>query len=88
MASAAGLKIQPSMVVTIIVVLVLMAGSFLPLSRPSQAELDAPGGRLSASAAATCCLLVFGVFLQPAVTQVLGMCRMHGCRTATTAIMV
>ena len=70
-ASAAGLKIQPSMVVTIIVVLVLMAGSFfLYRGRHKQRWLPRLAG--SAATAAALCLLVFGVYLQPAVTQVLG----------------
>ena len=70
-ASAAGLKIQPSMVVTIIVVLVLMAGSFfLYRGRHKQRWLPRLAG--SAATIAALCLLVFGVYLQPAVTQVLG----------------
>ena len=64
-------KIQPSMVVTIIVVLVLMAGSFfLYRGRHKQRWLPRLAG--SAATAAALCLLVFGVYLQPAVTQVLG----------------
>ncbi len=71
MASAAGLKIQPSMVVTIIVVLALTVGSFfLFRGRHKQRWLPRLAG--SAATAAALCLLVFGVYLQPAVTQVLG----------------
>ena len=70
-ASAAGLKIQPSMVVTIIVVLALTVGSFfLYRGRHKQRWLPRLAG--SAATAAALCLLVFGVYLQPAVTQVLG----------------
>lgn len=70
-ASAAGLKIQPSMVVTIIVVLALTVGSFfLFRGRHKQRWLPRLAG--SAATAAALCLLVFGVYLQPAVTQVLG----------------
>ena len=70
-ASAAGLKIQPSMVVTIIVVLVLMAGSFF-LYRGRHKQRWSPRLAGSAATIAALCLLVFGVYLQPAVTQVLG----------------
>ena len=70
-ASAAGLKIQPSMVVTIIVVLVLMAGSFfLYRGRHKQRWLPRVAG--SAATAAALCLLIFGVYLQPAVCQAIG----------------
>ena len=70
-ASAAGIKIQTSMIVTIIVVLVLMVGSFfLYRGRHKQRWLPRLAG--SAATAAAICLLVFGVYLQPAVTQVLG----------------
>ena len=70
-ASAAGLKIQTSMVVTIIVVLALTVGSFfLYRGRHKQRWLPRLAGR--AATAAALCLLVFGVYLQPAVTQVLG----------------
>mgnify|MGYP000674190107 CR=1 FL=1 len=70
-ASAAGLRIQPSMVVAIIVVLALTAGSFfLYRGRHKQRWLPRLAG--SAATAAALCLLVFGVYLQPAVTQVLG----------------
>ena len=70
-ASAAGIKIQTSMIVTIVVVLVLMVGSFfLYRGRHKQRWLPRLAG--SAATAAAICLLVFGVYLQPAVTQVLG----------------
>ena len=70
-ASAAGIKIQTSMVVSIVLVLVLMVGSFfLYRGRHKQRWLPRLAG--SAATAAAICLLVFGVYLQPAVTQVLG----------------
>ena len=74
-ASAAGLKIQPSMVVTIIVVLVLMAGSFfLYRGRHKQRWLPRLAG--SAATIAALCLLS---------RRCWALRRMHGCRTATTA---
>jgi len=70
-ASAAGLKIQTSMVVTIIVVLALTVGSFfLFRGRHKQRWLPRLAG--SAATAAALCLLVFGVYLQPAVTRAVG----------------
>ncbi len=62
---------SPAWSVTIIVVLVLMAGSFfLYRGRHKQRWLPRLAG--SAATIAALCLLVFGVYLQPAVTQVLG----------------
>ena len=70
-ASAAGIKVQTSMVVTIIIVLVLTAGSFfLYKGRHKQRWLPRLAG--SAATAAALCLLIFGVYLQPAVTQAMG----------------
>ena len=87
MASAAGLKIQPSMVVTIIVVLVLTVGSFfLYRGRHKQRWLPRLAG--SAATIAALCLLVFGVYLQPLSRRCWALRRMHGCRTATTATTV
>ena len=67
-ASAAGIKIQTSMVV---VELALMAGSFfLYRGRHKQRWLPRVAG--SAATAAALCLLIFGVYLQPAVCQAIG----------------
>ncbi len=70
-ASAAGIKIQLSMIVTIVIVLVLVVCSyFLYRGRHKQRWLPRLAG--SAATAAVLCLLVFGVYLQPAVTQTIG----------------
>ena len=70
-ASAAGIKIQLSMIVTIVIVLVLVVCSyFLYRGRHKQRWLPRLAG--SAATAAALCLLVFGVYLQPAVTQAIG----------------
>ena len=70
-ASAAGIKIQVSMIVTIVIVLVLVVCSyFLYRGRHKQRWLPRLAG--SAATAAALCLLVFGVYLQPAVTQAIG----------------
>ena len=70
-ASAAGIKIQTSMIVTVVVELVLMAGSFfLYRGRHKQRWLPRVAG--SAATAAALCLLIFGVYLQPAVCQAIG----------------
>ena len=70
-ASAAGIKIQTSMIVTVVVELVLMAGSFfLYRGRHKQRWLPRVAG--SAATAAALCLLIFGVYLQPAVCQAVG----------------
>ncbi|WP_087228512.1 LTA synthase family protein [Faecalibacterium sp. An121] len=70
-ASAAGLKIQTSMVWSIVLLLILLALSFVLYHR--RPRLPVPM-RLAAIAAAIAALLglVFGVYLQPAVTQRLG----------------
>ena len=70
-ASAAGIKIQTSMIVTAVVELALMAGSFfLYRGRHKQRWLPRVAG--SAATAAALCLLSFGVYLQPAVCQAIG----------------
>ena len=70
-ASAAGIKIQTSMIVTVVVELALMAGSFfLDRGRHKQRWLPRVAG--SAATAAALCLLIFGVYLQPAVCQAIG----------------
>ena len=70
-ASAAGIKIQTSMIVTAVVELALMAGSFFLYSgRHKQRWLPRVAG--SAATAAALCLLIFGVYLQPAVCQAIG----------------
>ena len=70
-ASAAGIKIQTSMIVTAVVELALMAGSFfLYRGRHKQRWLPRVAG--SAATAAALCLLIFGVYLQPAVCQAIG----------------
>ena len=70
-ASAAGIKIQTSMIVTVVVELALMAGSFfLYRGRHKQRWLPRVAG--SAATAAALCLLIFGVYLQPAVCQAIG----------------
>ena len=70
-ASAAGIKIQTSMIVTAVVELALMAGSFfLYRGRHKQRWLPRVAG--SAATAAALCLLIFGVYLQPVVCQAIG----------------
>ena len=70
-ASAAGIKIQTSMIVTVVVELALMAGSFfLYRGRHKQRWLPRVAG--SAATAAALCMLIFGVYLQPAVCQAIG----------------
>ena len=70
-ASAAGIRIQTSMVVSMVVVLGLMAASFfLYRHRLKQRWLPRVAG--TAATAAALCLLIFGVYLQPAVTGALG----------------
>ena len=70
-ASAAGLKIQTSMVVTNFVVLALAVVSFrLYRGRLKQRWLPRLAG--SAATAAAVCLLIFGVYLQPTVMQTMG----------------
>ena len=70
-ASAAGIKLQTSMIVTILVELVFVVGSFfLFRGRHKQRWLPRLAGSLATAAAI--CLLVFGVYLQPAVTKAIG----------------
>ena len=70
-ASAAGIKIQTSMIVTVVVELALTVGSFfLYRGRHKQRWLPRVAG--SAATAAALCLLIFGVYLQPAVCQAIG----------------
>ena len=70
-ASAAGIKIQTSMIVTVVVELALTVGSFfLFRGRHKQRWLPRVAG--SAATAAALCLLIFGVYLQPAVCQAVG----------------
>ena len=70
-ASAAGIHVQKSMVVSGVVVLALTVGSFfLYRGRQKLPWMQRLAGG-AASTAATCAL-IFGVFLQPAVTQSLG----------------
>ena len=84
-ASAAGIHVQTSMVVSGVVVLALTVGSFfLYRGRQKLPWVRRLAGFAASTAAA--CALIFGVFLQPAVTQSLGILPEHGCRTATTAI--
>ena len=70
-ASAAGIHIQKSMVVSIVLVLAMAVGSFFLYRGRSKVKWAPRLAGFAASAAAGC-LLVFGVFLQPAVTQELG----------------
>ena len=70
-ASAAGIHVQTSMVLSGVVVLALTVGSFfLYRGRQKLPWVQRLAG-FAASTAATCAL-IFGVFLQPAVTQSLG----------------
>ena len=70
-ASAAGIHVQKSMVVSGVVVLALTVGSFfLYRGRQKLPWVQRLAG-FAASTAATCAL-IFGVLLQPAVTQSLG----------------
>ena len=81
-ASAAGLKLQTSMVVSIVLVLALTVASFFVYrGRLRQRWLPRLAG--TGASAAALCLLIFGVYLQPAVTQVWASRRMRGCRIAT-----
>ena len=68
---AAGVASAASMIVTVVVELALMAGSFfLYRGRHKQRWLPRVAG--SAATAAALCLLIFGVYLQPAVCQAIG----------------
>ena len=70
-ASAAGIHIQTSMTVSIVVVLVLTVGSFFLYRKRAKLGWPQRVAGFAASAAAGCAL-VFCVFLQPAVTESLG----------------
>lgn len=70
-ASAAGIHIQTSMIVSIVVVLVLTVGSFFLYRKRAKLGWPQRVAGFSASAAAGCAL-VFCVFLQSAVTESLG----------------
>ena len=70
-ASAAGIHIQTSMTVSIVVVLVLTVGSFFLYRKRAKLGWPQRVAGFAASAAAGCAL-VFCVFLQSAVTESLG----------------
>ena len=70
-ASAAGIHIQTSMIVSIAVVLVLVVGSFFLYRKRAKLGWLQRAAGFAASAAAGCAL-VFCVFLQPAVTESIG----------------
>ena len=70
-ASAAGIHIQTSMIVSIVVVLVLTVGSFFLYRKRAKLGWPQRAAGFAASAAAGCAL-VFCVFLQSAVTESLG----------------
>ena len=70
-ASAAGIHVQTSMILSAVLVLALTVGSFfLYRGRQKLPWVRRLAGFAASTAAA--CALVFGVFLQPAVTQALG----------------
>lgn len=70
-ASAAGIHIQTSMVVSIVLILLLLVASFFLYRGRKKLNWKPRVLGVAASAAAVCGLL-FGVFLQPAVTQAIG----------------
>ena len=70
-ASAAGIHIQTSMTVSIVVVVVLTVGSFFLYRKRAKLGWPQRVAGFAASAAAGCAL-VFCVFLQSAVTESLG----------------
>ena len=70
-ASAAGIHIQTSMVVSIVNILLLLVASFFLYRGRKKLNWKPRVLGVAASAAAVCGLL-FGVFLQPAVTQAIG----------------
>ena len=70
-ASAAGIHIQTSMVVSIVLILLLIVASFFLYRGRKKLNWKPRALGVAASAAAICGLL-FGVFLQPAVTQAIG----------------
>ena len=85
-ASAAGLKLQTSMVVSIVLVLALTVASFF-VYRGRLRQRWLPSLRHRCSAAALC-LLIFGVYLQLQSRRFWASRRMRGCRTATTVTTV
>ena len=70
-AAAAGIHIQTSMVVSIVIIVLLVVVSFFLYRGRQKLNWKPRVAGFLASAAATCGLL-FGVFLQPAVTQAIG----------------
>ena len=70
-ASAAGIHIQTSMVVSIVLILLLLVASFFLYRGRKKLNWKPRVLGVAASAAAVCGLL-FGVFLQPTVTQAIG----------------
>ena len=70
-ASAAGIHIQTSMVISIVIILLLLVASFFLYRGRKKLNWKPRVLGVAASAAAVCGLL-FGVFLQPAVTQAIG----------------
>ena len=70
-ASAAGIHIQTSMVVSIVLILLLLVASFF-LYRGRKKLNWKPRVLGAAASAAAVCALLFGVFLQPTVTQAIG----------------
>ena len=70
-ASAAGIHIQTSMVVSTVIILLLLVASFFLYRGRKKLNWKPRVLGVAASAAAVCGLL-FGVFLQPAVTQAIG----------------
>ena len=70
-ASAAGIHIQTSMVVSLVLAALLTVGSFFLYRGRQKLPWVKRLGGFAASAAVTCGML-FGVFLQPAVTQAIG----------------
>ena len=70
-ASAAGIHIQTSMVVSIVLILLLLVASFFLYRGRKKLNWKPRVLGVAASAAAICGLL-FGVFLQPTVTQAIG----------------
>ena len=70
-ASAAGIHIQTSMIVSLVLVALLTVGAFFLYRGRQKLPWAKRLGGFAASAAVTCGML-FGVFLQPTVTQAIG----------------
>ncbi len=70
-ASAAGIHIQTSMIVSLVLAVLLTVGAFFLYRGRQKLPWAKRLGGLAASAAVTCGML-FGVFLQPTVTQAIG----------------